>query len=172
MRLREVVPQAPERTLEIKRAALSASQTDVAGRIDGYASLFGVTDSGGDIVMPGAFARSLARRGAAGVKMLWQHKASEPIGVWTSISEDRRGLKVAGTLDLSVARAREAFSLLRSGAIDGLSIGFRTGRAVADRKSGARKIYELDLWEVSIVTFPMLAQARIDTVKRQASIYA
>jgi HK97 family phage prohead protease len=150
---------------ETKRAEAPA-RASPAGVIEGYASLFGVADTGGDMVMKGAFARSLARSGAGGVKMLWQHDAAEPIGVWTSIAEDAKGLKVAGRLDLSVARAREALSLLRGGAIDGLSIGFKTRRASADKASGLRRLVEVDLWEISIVTFPMLPQARIDVVKR------
>lgn len=158
---------------ETKRAETSLPLTTHRGAIEGYASLFDVADSGGDVVTPGAFRRSLAKRGAAGVKMLWQHNAAEPIGVWTSLVEDARGLKVAGQLDLSVARAREALSLLRAGAVDGLSIGFKTMRAAADKASGLRRLHEVDLWEISIVTFPMLTQARIDAVKRQpAASYA
>ena len=101
--------------------------------------------------------------------MLWQHQAAEPIGVWTSIVEDSRGLKVEGRLDLSVARAREALSLMRNGAIDGLSIGFRTRRATTEKSSGVRRLHEIDLWEISIVTFPMLPQARIGAVKQSRS---
>lgn len=152
------------------RAAMRAEpplpQAGAAGIIEGYASLFGVADSGGDIILPGAFARSLAKRGTAGVKMLWQHDVAQPIGNWTSIVEDARGLKVTGRLDPSVARAREALSLIRSGAVDGLSIGFRTRRATKDKASGLRRLQEVDLWEISIVTFPMQSLARIDAVKR------
>lgn len=155
---------------EMKRARAPLARTGAGGAIEGYASLFGVVDNGGDMVMAGAFARSLLKRGAAGVKMLWQHQASEPIGVWTSILEDARGLKVAGRLDLSVARAREALSLLRGGAVDGLSIGFRTLRATTDKSSGVRRLHEIDLWEISIVTFPMLTAARVDAVKRGALV--
>ncbi|PPD44504.1 MAG: HK97 family phage prohead protease [Methylocystis sp.] len=154
---------------ETKRAEAPLSLARPAGVVEGYASLFGVADTGGDIVMPGAFARSLAMRGAGGVKMLWQHRASEPIGVWTSIMEDPRDLKVSGRLDLAVARAREALSLLRGGAVDGLSIGFRTKRASMEKASGLRRLHEVDLWEISIVTFPMLTQARIDAIKRRPS---
>jgi len=145
---------------ETKRAPAPAA-IGADGAFDGYASLFGVRDTCGDIVAPGAFAASLRGRGAAAVKMLWQHRADEPIGVWTQIVEDARGLRVRGRLDLSVARAREAQSLIRAGALDGLSIGYRTLRAVGDPKSGARRLLELDLIEISIVTFPALAQARI-----------
>jgi HK97 family phage prohead protease len=154
------------RLRETKRASLPLAQTTAAGVIEGYASLFGVADTGGDIVMPRAFSRSLAQRGAAGVKLLWQHNAAEPIGVWTSLVEDAKGLKVEGRLDLSVARAREALSLIRGGAVDGLSIGFRARDFRTDRKSGLRRLLDIDLWEISVVTFPMLTQARIDAVKR------
>jgi HK97 family phage prohead protease len=151
---------------EVKRAELPLLQANEAGAFSGYASLFGVVDSGGDMVMAGAFARSLIKRGASGVKMLWQHQAAEPIGLWASIVEDSRGLKVEGRLDLSVARAREALSLMRKGAIDGLSIGFRTRRATTEKSSGVRRLHEIDLWEISVVTFPMLSQARIGAVKQ------
>jgi HK97 family phage prohead protease len=155
---------------ETKRADLPLARTDGAGIIEGYASLFRVADSGGDIVMAGAFARSLAARGAAGVKMLWQHNAAEPIGVWKSIVEDARGLKVVGQLDLSVRRAREALSLLQASAVDGLSIGYRTKRATTDKASGMRKLHEIDLLEISLVTFPMLTQARVATVKKRLPV--
>jgi HK97 family phage prohead protease len=137
-----------------------------AGVIEGYASLFGVTDAGGDRVIEGAFARSIRRRGARGVKMLWQHQPDEPIGTWLSLVENSRGLKVTGQLDLSVRRAREALSLIRSGAVDGLSIGFRTVVSEIADAGRVRRLVEIDLWEISVVTFPMLRQARITTVKQ------
>ena len=146
--------------LETKRAPAPAA-IGADGTFAGYASLFGVRDTCGDIVAPGAFVASLRRRRAASVKMLWQHRADEPIGVWNEIVEDARGLKVRGRLDLSVGRAREALSLIRAGALDGLSIGFRTLRAASDPKTGARRLLEIDLIEISIVTFPALPQARI-----------
>jgi uncharacterized protein len=155
---------------ETKRASQRLTHTGAAGIIEGYASLFAVADDGGDIVMPGAFARSLARRGAGGVKLLWQHNAAEPIGVWTSLVEDAKGLKVTGRLDLSVARAREALSLIRGGAVDGLSIGFRAVRATTDRKSGLRRLSEINLLEISVVTFPMQKLARIDAIKKRPQL--
>lgn len=151
---------------ETKRLDLPLSQASETGVFSGYASLFGIVDSGGDMVMSGAFARSLIKRGTSGVKMLWQHQAAEPIGLWISVVEDSRGLKVEGRLDLSVARAREALSLMRKGAIDGLSIGFRTLRATTEKSTGLRRLHEIDLWEISVVTFPMLPQARIGAVKQ------
>ncbi|WP_415184454.1 HK97 family phage prohead protease [Phaeovulum sp.] len=130
--------------------------------ISGYASLFGLADQGGDIVQKGAYARSLKRLADKGgsVKMLWQHDPAQPIGVWDEIREDERGLFVKGRLLLDVVRAREAAALIGAGAIDGLSIGYRTIAAEKDAK-GQRLLAELELWEVSLVTFPMLRQARV-----------
>jgi HK97 family phage prohead protease len=132
-------------------------------RIEGYASLFGVPDQGGDVVRAGAYARSLERLRAEGraVKMLWQHDAAEPIGVWETVIEDARGLRVAGRLLPEVARGREAAALIGAGAVDGLSIGFRTVKSERDA-AGRRVLHEIDLWEVSLVTFPMLSEARIE----------
>ncbi|KQO85042.1 peptidase U35 [Methylobacterium sp. Leaf90] len=129
------------------------------GHFTGYASLFGVPDLGRDTVAPGAFAASLARRGARGVRMLWQHDPAEPIGSWLSLKEDGRGLRVAGRLNLAVQRAREIDALMREGALDGLSIGFRVVRASPER--GGRRLIAVDLWEVSLVTFPLQPDARV-----------
>jgi len=131
-------------------------------RIEGYASLFGDPDRGGDVVAPGAFAASLQRMAREGrrVRMLWQHDPAQPIGVWDEAREDARGLWVKGRLLDGVARAREAAALIEAGALDGLSIGYRTLRAVKTDK-GHRLLTELELWEVSLVTFPMLPSARV-----------
>ena len=130
--------------------------------IAGYASLFGATDQGGDVVLAGAYAASLARLRMSGhaVKMLWQHDPAQPIGVWDEVREDARGLYVRGRLLLEVQAAREAHVLLQAGAIDGLSIGYRTLRA-EKAAGGQRHLHEIELWEVSLVTFPMLPQARV-----------
>ncbi|MDX3805472.1 MAG: HK97 family phage prohead protease [Bosea sp. (in: a-proteobacteria)] len=135
------------------------------GIFEGYASLFRIPDLGKDVVEPGAFRDSLARRGPSGVKLLWQHDPAEPLGRWLSLSEDSRGLFVRGRLSLAVARAREIHALMREGAIDGLSIGFRPERARNEPRTGLRRLERVDLWEVSIVTFPMLPQARVSAVK-------
>lgn len=131
-------------------------------RIEGYASLFGLPDQGGDIVQPGAYRASLERLAAKGgkVRMLWQHDPQRPIGVWDEIREDGRGLWVKGHLLGEVAQAREAAALIGAGAIDGLSIGYRTVTAERDAK-GRRLLAEVELWEVSLVTFPMLPDARV-----------
>lgn len=152
--------------LETKHAPGAISGLTREGSFEGYASLFGLVDMGRDLVVPGAFKASLAKRGASGIKMLWAHDATEPIGTWVTIVEDNRGLKVRGQLNLAVARAREILALMRDGALDGLSIGFRTERSQRDKETGVRRLLKLDLWEISIVTFPMLPQARVSAVKR------
>ena len=121
------------------------------GVFAGYASLFGRRDGQGDIVMPGAFSDSLRKRGAAGVRMLFQHDPAEPVGTWLEIRETPRGLYVLGRLDRNVQRGRELLSLLESGGIDGLSIGFRTVAAKTDRIIKARRLLNVDLWEISSV---------------------
>jgi HK97 family phage prohead protease len=132
--------------------------------ISGYASLFGAADQGGDAVQKGAYGASLARlaKAGGGVKMLWQHDPTQPIGVWDEVREDAKGLFVKGRLLLDVARAREAHVLVQAGAIDGLSIGYRVIRAEPNRETGGRNLLEVDLWEVSLVTFPMLPSARAE----------
>ena len=129
--------------------------------LEGYASLFGVVDRGGDVVLSGAYAASLKRLAATGgrVRMLWQHDPAQPIGVWDEVREDGRGLWVKGRLLTDLARGREAAALLAAGALDGLSIGYRTVRSERGPQ-GRRMLAEVELWEVSLVTFPMLPAAR------------
>ncbi len=130
--------------------------------IAGYASLFGATDEGGDTVEPGAYAASLNALTKAGrkVKMLWQHDPGRPIGVWDEIWEDKKGLFVKGRLLNDVQLGAEAIALIKAGAIEGLSIGYRTRRA-EKTSGGGRLLHEVELWEVSLVTFPMLPEARV-----------
>lgn len=135
------------------------------GVFEGYASLFDVVDLGRDAVMPGAFADSLRRRGASGIRMLWQHDPGQPLGAWTVLREDERGLFVRGALNLAVARAREVHALMRQGAVDGLSIGYRAITARTEPRTGIRRLTRVDLWEISVVTFPLLPQARVVAVK-------
>ena len=150
---------APERKFHRPEAGFTVSGDRV---IEGYASVFGRRDQGGDVVCPGAYAVSLKALAAAGrrVKMLWQHDPARPIGVWQEVREDATGLYVKGRILDEVAQGREAAALLAAGAIDGLSIGYRTLRAERDGK-GTRLLSELELWEVSLVTFPMLPEARV-----------
>ncbi len=164
---------APRHAPDARFEPARSLRIDEAGEFEGYASLFGMADLSGDVVEQGAFRASLARRGAQGIRLLWQHDPATPIGRWLSLIEDGRGLKVRGRLSLDVARACELRALMRDGAVDGLSIGFRTGRARTDPRTGRRHLIQVDLWEVSLVTFPMLPGARVTAVKQlQASMHA
>jgi hypothetical protein len=139
------------------------------GTVEGYASLFGEIDQARDVVLRGAFADTLTRRGVRRIPMLFQHDPSEPIGIWLELREDHRGLYARGRLIPEVARARELISLLRAGAVDGLSIGFRTVKGRIDPRTRIRSLAAVDLWEISIVTFPLLAGARVQAVKQAPS---
>ncbi len=153
---------APERKFTQVEAGLPGLTVTEGRVVAGYASLFGRKDQGGDVVVKGAYAASLKRLMASGgrVKMLWQHDPGAPIGVWDEVREDATGLWVKGRILTEVEKGREAAALLEAGAIDGLSIGYRTVKAERDGK-GQRLLSELELWEVSLVTFPMLPEARV-----------
>ncbi|WP_439542638.1 HK97 family phage prohead protease [Hyphomicrobium sp.] len=151
---------------EVKFTSLDFKRADIDGTFEGYASLFNREDLGRDVVLPGAFRESLAQRGARGVKLLYQHDANQPIGVWTTLQEDSRGLYAQGRLMRDVTKAREVMALMRAGALDGLSIGFKAVRARRDRVTGVRRLEKIDLWEISIVTFPLLPEARITSAKQ------
>ncbi|MEO1331687.1 MAG: HK97 family phage prohead protease [Pseudomonadota bacterium] len=133
------------------------------GRFDGYAALFDAPDADGDVIAPGAFAAGFAGGTAALPKLLWQHDPAQPIGVWEHVQEDARGLYVSGRLLLDLPTARDAALLIAAGALDGLSIGYRT--IAAERQSGpagpTRRLTEIALWEISVVTFPMQPDARV-----------
>ncbi len=135
------------------------------GVIEGYASVFERLDGGHDIVLPGAFARTLAERPPSSIKLLWQHDPKQPVGIVEELREDARGLHVRARLLPELKRGREALALIEAGALDGLSIGYRTVKARHDASSGARLIEEIDLWEISLVTFPMQPAARIRALK-------
>jgi HK97 family phage prohead protease len=153
------------RPTELKFTALDLKRVEPDGTFAGYASLFNREDLGGDLILPGAFHDSLRERGHTGIKLLFQHNPNEPIGVWEQLVEDARGLWAKGRLMPDVARAREVLSLMRAGALDGLSIGFRTILGRRDAKTGIRRLVKVDLWEISIVTFPLLPEARVAHVK-------
>jgi HK97 family phage prohead protease len=146
--------------MEFKNVSLEWKADD-QGTIEGYGSVFDVVDQGGDIIAPGAFRQSL--NAARKVKMLFQHDPSAVVGVWTSMEEDEKGLRVSGKMLTTVRAGAEAYELVKAGAIDGLSIGYRTIKSM-DR-NGKRVIMQAELWEVSLVTFPMNEMARIDAVK-------
>src|SRR5881296_2720038 len=125
------------------------TRIDADGTVEGYASLFGEVDAARDLMMPGAFRETLRLRGLRKIPMLFQHDPSEPVGVWLELKEDWRGLRARGRLIPDVTRARELLSLLQAGAVDGLSIGYRTVRGQIDPKSRVRRLYQVDLWEIS-----------------------
>ncbi|MBS1035385.1 HK97 family phage prohead protease [Gluconobacter cerinus] len=144
------------------------------GSFEGYGSVFNVIEeSYGTRFAPGAFGASLTARKKSGdmPKLLWQHDSAQPIGVYTSISEDQRGLVVKGKLIRSVPQAQIAYDLLTAGAIDGLSVGFVTQASEFDPLTGIRTITEADLWEVSIVTFAANPAARVDNVRAADRIH-
>jgi HK97 family phage prohead protease len=150
---------------ENKFAPLDLKEVSDEGVFEGYASKFGARDQGGDTVIQGAFKNSLRQRNHRAVKMLWQHDPSHPIGVWEAISEDATGLYVKGRLLTSVQKAKEVYELMKAGVIDGLSIGYRTIKAFRDDATGYRQLKEVDLQEISLVTFPMLTSAKITSIK-------
>lgn len=148
--------------MEIKALALELT-ADEAGIVTGYGSVFGGVDSYGDTIERGAFSASIAKRKP---KMLWQHRMDRPIGVWDEVEEDGMGLRVKGRL-ANVELAREARELVQMGALDGLSIGYRT---IRDEMRGNNRILkEVDLWEVSFVTIPADSAARISGIKALAT---
>ena len=141
------------------------------GEIEGYGSVFSITDQGGDTVDKGAFSKNIerVRLGGAYPKMLWQHDTSQVIGVWTEMRADDYGLYLKGRLLLELPRAKEAHVLLANKAIDGLSIGYITKEAERDA-FGTRRLIEVDLIETSVVTFPMNRESIVTGVKKIQTI--
>ena len=132
------------------------------GLFSGYGSVFGVIDSYKEVVAPGAFAESLSQRTPA---MLWPHRSSEPIGVYSAIRAAQTGPYDDGRPALKTTRGAEAYELLKMGAISGMSIGFMTREDSYDRVTDVRTLKKVDLWEVSLVTFPANDAARVSGVK-------
>lgn len=156
-------PRLKRRGLDVPLSAQPGS-----GVFSGYASIFNERDASGDIVMPGAFHQSLLRRPSEDIRMLFQHDPAEPVGTWVEVRETDKGLYVLGRLNKNVQRGRELLALLESGGMDGLSIGFKTVAARKDKATAARLLTKIDLWEISLVTFPMLEGARVSAVKSHA----
>lgn len=138
------------------------------GVFEGYASVFNVTDSVRDCVLPGAFDKSLKKFRHEGrlPPLLWQHDQQQPIGALRDVLEDERGLFIKGELFVEdILRAREAHRLLREGVVTGLSIGYRAKKSYRDQNTGTRMLQEIDLLEISMVTFPALDSARVTALK-------
>lgn len=154
-------------TLDIAFEYKATPDDEESGIFTGYGSIFGNKDLGNDVVVEGAFAKSIGKKGARAVKMLYQHRQDEPIGVFDEIIEDRRGLKVKGRLAMGTQRGREVYELMKMGALDGLSIGYRVDPKGVDydEKGKRRYLKSVDLMEISAVTFPMNPRARVQAVK-------
>ena len=146
------------------QVSLDIKSLDENGRFAGYASVFDVVDSQRDVMIRGAFFKTLQGR-VEQIKLLWQHMQNEPIGVFERMFEDERGLYVEGKLLLQVQRAKEAHTLLKARAVNGLSIGYSPVRYQIDDETGIRYLSEVDLWEVSLVTFPANNSANVTVVK-------
>ena len=144
---------------------------DETGVISGYAATWGKPDSFGDVWVKGCFAASLEQHRAAGTRplMLWAHNPTDPVGTWTSFTEDDVGLKVEGRLCLDATRGRDTFELIRAGCIDGLSVGFRTVKATALPKGG-RRVEVVDLIECSLVARPAQGAARVTSVRSESPV--
>jgi HK97 family phage prohead protease len=125
-------------------------------RIAGYAALFGVPDGDGDVIVHGAFARTLSEQGGRPLPLLWQHRPEQAIGTVELAAEDHRGLRVIARIDNGVGRAATA---LRTGEATGLSFGYRA-RGYR-RTPGGRLLHDIDLIEVSLVTHPLQSAARV-----------
>jgi uncharacterized protein len=158
--------------LDVKFEIKAMDDPEQKGEFSGYGSIFGNQDLGNDIVEKGAFAQSIGRKGARAIKMLYQHRADEPIGVFDEIIEDNRGLKVKGRLAMGTQRGREVYELMKMGAIDSLSIGYRVDAKGYhyDDKGKRRYLKSLDLMEISAVTFPMNPKARVSSVKTDRTV--
>lgn len=158
---------------ETRAFSLSIKAVGDDGAVEGYGSVFGVRDNYDDVIVPGAFLDSLNQHKTAGTMpaMLWQHEAYEPIGIWTEMVEDETGLLIKGQLCLATSRGKEAHALLKMGAINGLSIGFISVPGTSIWKDdGTRILNQIDLWEVSLVTFPANEKARVTNVKSASSL--
>ncbi len=157
-----VLEQDLERKYMVVPFDLKKLDTAKEGSFEGYGSIFGNTDAYKDIVAPGAFKKSLKNRMPA---LLWQHRSDMPIGIYPTMKEDDIGLFVQGELNTDVQQGKEAYSLLKQGALNGLSIGYQALNWDYDEKTGIRTLNQIDLWEVSLVTFPANAEALVQTVK-------
>ena len=177
--MRTKTPQRPERKdagggREVRSFALQIKATGDDGTVEGYGSVFGVRDNYDDVIAKGAFIDSLKSHKAAGTMpaMLWQHDADKPIGVWTEMVEDEKGLRIKGQLAMETVKGKEAHALLKMGALNGLSIGFMSKEWAYDRDTEVRTLTAIDLWEVSLVTFPANEKARVTNVKSADELQA
>jgi HK97 family phage prohead protease len=146
---------------EVKELFGEDASPEQMGTFTGLASVYNVTDLHGDIVLPGAFTKTVAERGGR-VKLLYQHDPLAPIGI-AELSDSEAGLFVKGRLSLGTEKGREAYVLMRDGVLDSMSIGYESVKA--KREEGVRKLSEIKLFEVSLVTFPANVLASVQSVK-------
>jgi uncharacterized protein len=140
------------------------THSDTPGRFSGYAAIFDVPDKGRDIIRAGAFAHSLQSRSRYDVPLLWQHDQQEPVGIIESLREDARGLHITAKLSLDSNRGRDAYALIKDGALSGLSIGYRARAAKPVPGRNLRELQEVELIEISLVTLPMQPLARLTSL--------
>ncbi len=142
---------------------------DEDGTFEGYGSVFGNVDADGDVIEPGAFTKSLLNHRSHQTlpALLWMHDPHNSVGRYLEVREDARGLYVKGQLILESSQGRDAYALLKGGAINGLSIGYVPRSWEFDKGQKTRKLQEVDLWEVSLVTFPANTLARVVAVKNK-----
>lgn len=152
-----------------KTFGFKAEAVNDDGTFNGYGSVFGNVDSYNEIVAPGAFAKSLKAIAKSGdpLPALWQHRSGEPVGGYDLLEEDKRGLKVEGFLVLEDPVAKRAHLYMKRRIVKGLSIGYYVIKSSYDEETNIRTLIELELVEISIVTFPANAEAQIDNVKSQ-----
>jgi HK97 family phage prohead protease len=148
-------------------SAITLKSLTPQGIFEGYASIYNLKDLHHEVIAPGAFAKCLKTWKEIGQapKLLWQHDPSQPIGCWESLQEDARGLYVKGRLFLDLQKGKEAYTLLKEKVLDGLSIGFQTRKARHDASMKCRVIEDLDLFEISLVTFAANPGAKILSLK-------
>lgn len=143
-------------------SSLSLKKIENSGIFSGYASVFNIIDKHNDIILPGAFQKSLSKNK---IKLLWQHDPTEPIGIINNIHENEIGLHIVAQLLLSIQKAKDVYLMLKTEMIDGLSIGYIPTEYEIDYKTGTRFLKEVELWEISLVTFPSNLAAQVVNVK-------
>lgn len=148
--------------MEHKSFCMTDLQTSSEGCFEGYASTFGIIDLDNDLIHKGAFTKTLKNSNNKTV-LLYQHKKEEPIGIVT-LYQDNKGLKASGQINLEVQKGKEVYSLIKQGALNSMSIGFISREEDVD-KHGVRHLKEVELYEVSIVTFPANPTAQLTSIK-------
>ena len=162
--MRRMTKNTMKNELNTKNFSFAVKEISEEGKFSGYASGFNVVDYNDDVVLRGAFQKTIENKWP---KLLWQHNSDEPVGIFTSIKEDETGLFVTGQLFLSIQRAKEAYELLKGGAISGLSIGYLPVKWEYEERNNdiVLLLKEIDLWEISLVTFPANPLANVNNIK-------